>query len=167
MKRTSRLRQIVAEHAAIRATIGQIELELDRMLARPTGPSGAAGKAGDWALPGLVRSFRAHLRRHFKLEEGGGLLGDAAAYFDPQAQREVGALIAEHRQFERAIDRICDEIDERIVPGATVHRCFDGELRKLIAHLARHEAAENALLHRVLGQASDDGRRPSASSKGA
>jgi Hemerythrin HHE cation binding domain len=160
MDDATRLQQILAEHATIRQTIFRIELELDRFRTRADEVRGK-----DWALPGLMRSFRTHLKRHFELEEGGGLLGDAAAYFDDEAQRRVEELVGEHRQLEHAIDHICDELDERIDPGETVQRCFDVEIRKLIGHLSRHEFTETALLNKVLGKTPDEGQH--APSKGA
>jgi hypothetical protein len=154
MSQASRLAQIAEEHATIRATVLRIELELDRLLARPSEPGET------WKLPELVQSFRKHLIKHFELEESGGLLGDAAAYFEDTVQDSVRERVAEHRHFEEALGRICDELDQHFVPGATVQGCFDGELRRLIQRLARHEAAENDLLRKALQRTDDDEQAP-------
>lgn len=154
----SRLRRIAEEHEAIRAVLDDIDRELDKAPANPS-------DAGTWILPGLARSLRDHLVKHFALEEAGGLLGDAAAYFPPWAQEAVSDLIDEHRRIEHAIGRICDEIDPYFVPSATVQECFRAELHKLVASLDRHEADENALLGKVLSPLGDHQRHAPRTSR--
>jgi iron-sulfur cluster repair protein YtfE (RIC family) len=144
---TSWFDQIREEHAAIRGMIRGIEAELDRLRAHPA-------QLGDpWRLPELTGAFRERLERHFELEEGGGLLGDARQYYDERMQEQVHALIAEHRTFERRVERMVIEVGSRFVPPATVQACFDREFRKLVDDLSRHEAAENALLAQLVWDA--------------
>ena len=144
MRRTtterSRIHKIAEEHAVIRATVQRIHAELDRLLAHPT----QSGE--EWELPALLRSFRKHLRRHFELEESGGLLGNSRDYYDPSTRRKVETLVSEHRDFERRVTRILDEVNGGIVPAAIVQSCHDRELRNLLADLTRHENVEIALL---------------------
>ena len=159
MKRTttepSRVQEMAEEHAVIRTTMQRIHGALDRLLAYP------ARSGEEWELPALLRSFREHLKRHFEQEESRGLLGDAREYYDPGTQRQVETLVSEHRDFERRVTRILDEVDGGFVPPAIVQSCHDRELRKLLADLARHETVENALLQALIcRQAGGGDRRP-------
>ena len=145
------VREIAKEHAAIHEVIRRIEQELDRLLAHP------AELGGRWELPDLTKSCREHLMKHFQLEERGGLLGDEVLRCSPEVQRTVTELIKEHRDFERRISRIVEELDTGFVPSDTVQNCFDGELRSLIADLARHESVESELFLKTLRRESDTG----------
>jgi hypothetical protein len=138
-----RIREIAREHAAIRAIIARIEEELDRLLDHPA-PPGAP-----WELPALARTLAEHLERHFQLEESGGLLGAASGYYPPAAQVEAGQLIAEHRLFECRLTRICDELASIRDPAVVVQTCFDGEIRRLVDDMVRHEAREERLLEEI------------------
>lgn len=143
---TTKRTEILREHEKIRAKVVEIRLELDRLLAHPAQPGEA------WELPELVQDLRTQLTGHFELEENGGLLGADPAHYDSEMLREVDDLIAEHREFEREIDRVLIELDFGFVPVDTVQSCFDGDLRRLISAFARHEAAENILLAKLLSR---------------
>jgi hypothetical protein len=142
----SRSQEIAKEHAAIHAVMREIRVELDRLIAHPARPG------DEWDLPELLRSFQGHLTRHFMLEESGGLLGDAALYYDPGTERAVHELIEEHREFERMVERVLTGLDSGLVPPVIVQQCFDRDMRKLLAGLARHEAVETSLLERLVEQ---------------
>lgn len=135
--------QILEEHETIRAAILELESRFDELIDNPA----QAGEA--WELPALVRSLLEAFKSHFEHEENGGLLGAGKECYDPEMLLVVEALIAEHREFERSLERILHELDFDFVPGETIQRCFDGELRKTISALAVHEATENALLEKL------------------
>jgi hypothetical protein len=141
---TSKRREILDEHERMHATILAIESELDDMLERPAQPGEA------WQLARLVKELRDQFKRHFESEEQDGLLGAGADHYDFETMRDIGRLIVDHRKFQGAVERIIDELDCNFVPGKTVQSCFDGELRKLISRFAVHEAAEKALLDKLL-----------------
>jgi hypothetical protein len=144
-----RIREIAREHEAIRGIIARIEQELDQLLDHPAAP-------GDpWELPALARTLAERLARHFQLEESGGLLGAASRYYPAAAQVEAGQLTAEHRLFERRLTRICDELASIHDPAVVVQTCFDGEIRRLLDDMMRHEAREE----RLLGEITASGRR--------
>ncbi len=147
----SRIQEISEEHAVIRATMQRIHAALDRLLAHP------ARSGEEWELPALLRSFREHLRRHFELEESGGLMEDARDYYDPSTRHKVETLVSEHRDFERRVTRILDEVNGGIVPAAIVQSCHDRELRNLLADLTRHENVEIALLQTLICREAGDG----------
>ena len=138
---TTRYQDIQKEHAAIRQTIARIQTELDRL---------PVPQEGGWPLPAMVGALRQRLKRHFELEESGGLLGSAIEYYDAVMQREARELIAEHRGFERDIDHVCAELDACDAPPAADQERIAGELRKLIAALGRHESVETSLLERLV-----------------
>ncbi len=143
---TSKRREILEEHEEIRARILEIETELDRLLDHPAQPGES------WELPGLVEALRDQFRRHFEHEESGGLLWADSECYDSEMLRLVADLIAQHREFEREIERILSEFDFSFVPGKTVQSCFDGDLRNLISEFAVHEAAENVLLDKLVAR---------------
>ena len=151
----NRIQEIAKEHVAIRETMSRIEQELDRIAKQPT------PQTEHWELPDLVRSFRTHLRRHFQLEEEGGLLGAAVQYYDARSRRVVEELVAEHREFERTIDRIAAELSGVVLndeaPAPVVQDCYDGDIRRLLTGLSTHEQLENELLESIIQTNSESG----------
>ena len=141
---TSRVREIEKEHAAVRAMMVRIVEKLDRLRTDPSEPGET------WNLPMLVKTLRNHLKRHFEIEEGGGLLGAATEYYEPRARRIVEKLVSEHRNYEAWMDQIIAEIGDGTVPPVEAQRRYERELRRLLADLARHEAVENGLLAEIV-----------------
>ena len=123
----------------------RISRELERLSAAP--PEPARRPSG---LVELVRELQRHLVRHFRLEEKDGILSDSVHGPNPGSLRKVEALVSEHRDFERRIARVLAELDGCVATSAIVLRCFDLELRELLADLSRHERVENDLLQEVV-----------------
>ena len=146
------VQEIAREHAAIFEATRQIEQELDRLSEHPE------DVGGRWELPDLAKSLRGYLVNHFQLEECGGLLGGDVLASDPEARSAIDELIREHREFERRIDRVIEELDTGFTPTESVQGCFDGELRSLIADMALHESRESRMFHRIVRRA--DGTKP-------
>jgi hypothetical protein len=137
--------RIAREHELIHERLGRISQELDHVHRDPEVSS------ADWKLPALVRDLRKHMRRHFELEESGGLLGGAAQYYDPELSARVDELIAQHRDFERRLDRLLAELQLALRPAQIVRTCFDRDFAKFVELLRRHERAENELFRQLLG----------------
>ncbi len=143
----SKREAILREHEEIRAMVRGLETELELLLDHPA-------RTGDsWKLPELVKALRARFESHFRLEENGGLLGAGAEHYDAEMLGEIADLVAEHRTFERTLDRILGELGFNFVPSPSVQACFDGDLRGLISRFSVHEAAERSLLDRLLSRA--------------
>ena len=153
--RTTRARQLANEHFVIRQVMARIENQLARTEAEPSNGS------LHWDLFALVCSFRDSLRRHFALEEAGGLLGDASQYYAERLRRTAQELVAQHRGFERRIERIRNQLDLGVhdaeLPPAAVAESYRAELRQLLADLSVHERSENKLLHEALLGTSEAG----------
>lgn len=144
MSRRQPVHEILEEHRLLRQAIHRLEIDLDRLLDRPARPMET------WELPGLVRGLRDGLRAHFELEERRGPLAQTSDAGDGRIANEMRALVAEHRAFERALERLEAELSCGFVPGGTVQRCFDGELRTLLSDLTRHEAREGILFAQLV-----------------
>jgi iron-sulfur cluster repair protein YtfE (RIC family) len=140
-----RYRQVAREHALVRERIERIEALLDDLRRRPERAS------TDATLHKLVVDLRDHLRRHFALEESGGLLGDAVQYYDPGTGRKVEDLVAEHREFEQQLDALV-ATTERVGAAEIEVARLDAEARALIESLRTHENAENDLVQRLVSQ---------------
>jgi len=149
--KAERIRRIHDEHAAVLDMTRRIQARLAALREGPEATPEARGEAKNGReLPELVRELHLHLQRHFRLEETGGLLGDAVRAPDPGSARKVEELVAEHRAFERRLVRILAELDGGIPPPRTVRECFERELSGFFEDLARHERDENDLLQALV-----------------
>ena len=141
---TSRNRQLAREHAHIREAIEAVVSRLERTADHPEDRSALAD------LLEQVVSFREHLERHFWLEEAGGLLGDAVQYYAPEARRKAEELVTEHRDFERRIARINEQLYQALHDPLGLRRAPALDLSDLLRDLTDHERAETELSGRLL-----------------
>jgi hypothetical protein len=92
-----------------------------------------------------LRRLRRHLGEHFRFEERDGYMS-AVRKREPQLDREVTGLLAEHRQLAKDLDALRDQArqDQESVPAA--------EIQAWIERVRSHEARENALVEEVFNR---------------
>lgn len=91
----------------------------------------------------LLRELRDDLAAHFADEEREDGLAQAIAPTAPHHLRRLEALLAEHRQLLASVDTLIERAG-RLLAGP-VQQLLD-DARELTRRLARHQAAETALL---------------------
>ena len=91
----------------------------------------------------LLRALRGELAAHFADEEGEDGLAQAVGPTAPHHLRRLDSLFAEHAQLLASLDDLIQRGDA-VVNGAV--RQVVADARDLTRRLARHEAAETALL---------------------
>lgn len=146
MVRQDEREDIAAERRAIRVVLRLIDLELARSGRSP------AESRDVWIR--LIGFLHAHLKRHFELEERGGVLGEFEAV-DEGTYRHAREFTTQHRRFIRSLECLLDTLEADRIDGARVPDYFEPELRSLFADLDRHEAREleltQALASRDIG----------------
>jgi hemerythrin-like domain-containing protein len=105
---------------------------------------------GPWlkALRNEYEHFRAHLEKHFALEEEGGHLA-SVLQIHPALNDEVDRLIAEHREFTRLMTAIFDEVAGLQSDLPLYIRDTCARIQNLIVILEQHENHENMLVSHV------------------
>lgn len=91
----------------------------------------------------LLQALRGDLAAHFADEEGEDGLAQAVAPTAPHHLRRLEALLAEHRQLLASLDALIER-GGALWQGPVQH--LVGDAREFTRRLARHEAAETALL---------------------
>ena len=91
----------------------------------------------------LLRDLRTNLAAHFADEEREDGLAQAVGPTAPHHLRRLEALLAEHAQLLASLDDLIDRGDS-VLNGSVKQIVSDA--RALTRRLARHEAAETALL---------------------
>ena len=129
---------VAAEHLALRAEIRRLNRDLDEL------QDGLSGEPIRQKLLADLRGFRAHLQRHFQLEERNGYVGGATVD-DPGTVREVADLVGEHRRFELDTQDLIERLAEAAAGRGELAGTFETELRTLLGRLAIHESKEDAL----------------------
>ena len=95
--------------------------------------------------------FRAHMQKHFALEEEGGYLA-SVIQLHPTMHGEVDRLIAEHRELAQLLTSIFDEV-AHLQPDSPLHiRDACARIANLIGLLEHHEDHENMLVSHVFTQ---------------
>src|SRR5262245_12351049 len=133
--------RIATEHLSYRSLMEEIETDLARVSQTSTASLDGLRK--------LLRSFQSQVRRHFALEERGGLFEVYDEH--PLAfHRHARAMLGQHRVFLERLGRILDTVNriERL-DGPEFER-FSRDLRELIAALRKHERDEDELLERLV-----------------
>ena len=118
-----------AEHRALRAAMKALEFEL--------GEEGGGTLTGS-PRPEILRGFRDEVAAHFRLEESGGLLGDADRH-DPGTARRVRELVAEHAAILASLDELVARLD------AEQDGHSAAEVGAVLDALRAHESAETEL----------------------
>ncbi len=96
-----------------------------------------------------LRRLREELAYHFREEEAGGCM-DEAACMCPKLGPEVTRIEAEHVELLQRLDGLiaqAADLDETVAKRVA----FDRELNDLCQQLHAHEAAENAVLRQGFG----------------
>ncbi|MBI2073915.1 MAG: hemerythrin domain-containing protein [Gemmatimonadetes bacterium] len=91
----------------------------------------------------LLQGLRGDLAAHFADEEGEDGLAQAVGPAAPHHLRRLEALLAEHAQLLASLDDVIERGDALL--DGSVKQVVD-DARALTRRLARHEAAETALL---------------------
>jgi len=93
--------------------------------------------------------FRAHLLKHFALEEEGGYL-NAVREVRPALDEDIHGLVCQHREVGFLLTEVFHEVSE--VQADTPLRIRDVccRIRNLIEILQQHEEIENRLMSQVL-----------------
>lgn len=128
-------RELGEQHAAVRVTLRWIEAELARQ---------ASCSRLDDSLQRSLRTFRQELGEHFSFEERHGFEGGFDSP-EPEIQRVTSRLVREHREFERRMDEILDQLGKSTTAAgavAALHAFFDD--------VRRHDAEESSLLLRIV-----------------
>ena len=131
--------QVKKEHECLKRDMEDITRELKRE------SSGEDFKEWQQEFTWRLRDFRAHLQRHFELEEEGGFMSEIIRE-TPEAINKVKELEAEHRQFEKDLDGIIALLKEMQLMDHTRIQELKSKIRRLCVVLRRHEAAENELM---------------------
>jgi hypothetical protein len=134
---------IVAERRAIRVVLRLIDLELARAGRTP------AESRDIWIR--LLGYLHEHLKRHFELEERGGVLGEFEV-IDAGTYRDAQEFSTQHRRFIKSLERLLDTLEADRIDGARAPDYFEPELRRLFADLDRHEACELELVQALASQ---------------
>jgi hypothetical protein len=133
---------LLAEHRRVRRMIGQAH----RAIVHSGGPDHDVSVE---EIVRVLRLLREELAHHFREEEAGGCL-DEAASMCPRLSPEVQRLAAEHAELLAAIDALiahAHDLDQSILCRIDFGHSFDNLCRQLHAH----EAAENAVLRQGFG----------------
>jgi hemerythrin-like domain-containing protein len=129
--------------------------KVEAVLAKLNGRVAAIPRAnvGPWieALRDEFERFRAHLQKHFALEEEGGYL-TSVLQIRPTLHGEVDRLMAEHREISQLMTSIFDEVS-RLQGDLPLHmRDACARIQNLIGILEQHEDHENMLVSHVFTQ---------------
>jgi len=119
-------RQIAEQHHELRQALAVIDATNDLVRLVP-----------------LLRTLRSELAAHFADEEREDGLAQAVAPTAPHHLRRLAVLFAEHAQLLASLDDVIQRGDA-VVHGVVTQIVADA--RDLSRRLARHEAAETALL---------------------
>ncbi len=130
------------EHRHIEQLLRRLELTLDH-----ASTEGRTSTSLD-ALVGELEALDRCLTRHFKKEEDGGFLEDAANTA-PRFASEAQGLLEEHGQMLAHVRKLALVAREHAEAGQPDWQSFAAELRNVIRQLLSHEIRENALLQRA------------------
>ena len=101
------------------------------------------------AARAALQQFATELNRHFRDEECGGCLEEAANR-DPLVSKDVNALTREHLELRLLVAALLERIN------TTNWSQLVDEFEAVAKRIRSHEAAENLVLQRVFGSASAD-----------
>lgn len=136
--------RLEAEHGAFRASVREIQAELDRR------QQSRDLIGGGETLLAEIDTFRERLIRHFRFEESGWSRPEVAARCTPSTRRWIATLTRQHEDFLTRIDAIVGVLETALETGAKVPERFGGELSSLLADLTRHEFSESRLYQRAV-----------------
>lgn len=136
--------QAVAEHRVLHAAFEQIRAALKTCCAAE-----ATQAAVDEATR-RIQKLRDGLAEHFRQEEDGGYLEEAAARNPPLAP-QAEALQAEHRVLLKMADALLADA-RRAEPPPAVWNRLNNDYQQFEQRLRAHEAAEEALLQRAFNE---------------
>lgn len=135
--------RIATEHLSYRSLVEEIESDLERIR--------ADASASIDELQDLLVAFTKQMRRHFALEERGGLY-DVYRSHDTASRRHAQAMLDEHRDFSERMQRILRGVRSLRGGDDPDLERTERELRELFHDLDRHERVEDALLKRLVEQ---------------
>ena len=129
--------------------------KVEDVLAKLNGRVAAIPRAnvGPWieTLRDEFERFRAHLQKHFALEEEGGYLA-SVLQIRPNLHDEVDRLMAEHRELAQLLTAIFDEVAHLRADSPLHIRDACARIQNLIGILEQHEDHENMLVSHVFTQ---------------
>ena len=136
--------RLEAEHGAFRASVREIQAELDRR------QQSRDLVGGGETLLAQLDAFRERLNRHFEFEESGWNRPEVAAHCTPSTRRWIGTLTRQHEDFLSRIESIVGVLEASLTSGSKLSDSFGGELSSLLADLTRHEFSETRLFQRAV-----------------
>ena len=136
--------RLESEHGAFRASVREIQAELDRRL-----QSRDLAAGGETLLVALDE-FHDRLKRHFEFEEQGWTRPDVAARCTPSTRRWIATLTRQHADFIARIEIVVAMLEASLTHASRLPERFAGELSSLLADLTRHEFSETRLFQRAM-----------------
>jgi len=141
-KRADLAREIAREHAVLKDASQELHLEIERLQAEE-GPQHDVG----W-LPGMLRMYTHHLKRHFALEESGEFLDVKSE--TPGVAPVARSLREQHVQLLEHLAKLTLAAEQAHIDRAGLTDAFATDLEGFLDELRDHERQENQLVQKLV-----------------